>query len=47
MIGMVKIMIDKPERQATYRAYVSHCRSFGVRPWCWVRWKMWTKGWIK
>lgn len=38
---------DKPERQATYRAYVAHCRSFGVRPWGWVRWKMWTKGWIK
>ena len=28
---------DKPERPATYRAYVAHCRSFGVRPWGWVR----------
>lgn len=38
---------DKPERPETYRAYVAHCRSFGVRPWGWVRWKMWMKGWIK
>lgn len=41
----IELATGQPVTIATYRQHRAHCRRYGVRPWSWVRWLAWRKGW--